>query len=258
LNSENLTFSQRLSDKRITQANDLLGVKVIQKLIGYALFLLGATRSRISSSLNMAPGSVRSLILSVNRKGLPALEDQRSKISYFRPPPSPLITLALEAREDCLRVKSGSENFQIDIPASNIVQKKVILLTLLQNGLLKQSEVAEALNLSQDRTGKLVDILQRKDVKGIIDRRHGQKNDYRFTPDVKAELIQQFVIDIYTQGKTSGEQLALHLNQRCELVLSPRSILHHLSALGLNRIKTSLLANLTELKKNSEYIKMEA
>lgn len=249
MNCENLTFSQYLSDKRITQARNLLGVKVIQKLIGYALFLLGATRSSISSSINMAPGSVRSLILSLNRKGLPALEDQRSKTSSFRPPPSSHITLNLHAHGDCLRVKSESGDLQIDTPESNIVQKKVLLLSLLQNNLLELSEVAEALNLSQNRTLKLADILQRSDVEGILDRRQGQKKDYRFTPDVKAELIQQFVIDILTHGKTSGEQLALHLNQRCGLVLSPRSILHHLSALGLTQIKTSLLVNLTELKK---------
>ncbi len=249
MNCENLTFSQHLSEKRITQARNLLGVKVIQKLIGYALFLLGATRNSISSSINMAPGSVRSLILSVNRKGLPALEDQRSKTSSFRSPPPSSISLSLQLHEDCLRVKSGSGNLQIDIPESNNVQKKVFLLTLLQNDLLELSEVAEALNLSRNRTLKLADILLCKDFEGILDRRQGQKKDYRFTPEVKAELIQQFVIDILTQGKTSGEQLALHLNQRCELVLSPRSILHHLSALGLTRIKTSLLANLTELKK---------
>ena len=250
MNSENLTFSQKLRDKRIAQAQSLLGSKVIQKLIGYALFLLGATRSNISSYLNIAPGSVRSLILSVNRKGLPALEDQRSKTSSFRPSSPPLqITLGIESSEDYLRVKSKTGGLQIDIPESNIIQKKVLLLTLLNNGLLKSSEVADALNLSQDRIKKISGSLQCKDVTGILDQRQGQKKDYRFTPDIKAELIQQFVIDVVTQGKASGEQLALHLNQRCELVLSPRSILHHLSALGLSQIKTSLPAHLAELKK---------
>lgn len=250
MNSENLTFSQARSDKRIAQAQNLLGVKVIRKLIGYALFLMGATRSSISSYLNMAPGSVRSLILSVNRKGLPALEDQRSKTSSFRPPSPPLqVTLGIESREGYLCVKSKTGDLQIDIPKSNIIQKKVLLLTLLNNGLLKPSEVADAIGLSQDRTKKIAGALQCKDVTGILDQRQGQKKDYRFTPDIKAEIIQQFVIDVVTQGKTSGEQLARHLNQRCELVLSPRSILHHLSALGLSQIKTSLPANLAEFKK---------
>ncbi|MCP3967409.1 MAG: hypothetical protein GY749_36180 [Desulfobacteraceae bacterium] len=249
MNSEKLTFSKRLSEKRIKRAMDLLGSKVVQKWMGYALFLLGATRSDISSSLDMAPGSVRSLILAVNRKGLPALEDQRSKTSTFLPPSSLQATLALETRENSLRVKSETGEFEIEIPMANIVQKKVFLLTLLQNKLLRKSVVAETLNLSQDRTGKLAGILRSEDVKGIFDRRQGQKQDYLFTPAVKAELIQQFVLDIMTQGKTSGEQLARHLNQRCELVLSPRSILHHLSTLGLTQIKTSLPEKLAELKK---------
>lgn len=253
MNSENLKFSQRLSEKRIEHAKKLLSAKVVQKLIAYTLFLLGASRSNISLSMNMPPGSVRSLILAVHRKGLPAFEDKRSRISAFLPPPSPKTVLRLEEHEECLRVKSEAGDLEIDIPRFNIGQKKVFLLTLLQNKFLNKKEVAEVLNLSQDRTGKLAGVLRNKDVKGIIDRRRGQKRDYLFTPDVKAELIQQFVIDIVTRGKISGEQLALHINQRCELALSPRSILHHLSALGLNRIKTSLPAKLAETKKNAKH-----
>jgi hypothetical protein len=249
LNSENLVFSQKLSERRVHQAKDLLGVKVIQKLIGYALFLLGVTRSNISSYLDMAPGTLRSLILAVNKNGLSAFEDRRSKTSTFLPPSSTQISLGMEVRNDSLRVKSETGGFKIDIPKSNNTQIKVFLLTLLQNKLLNKRDVAETLNLSQDRTGKLAGILQKEDVRGILDRRQGQKQNYRFTPAVKAELIQQFVLDIVTHGKTSGEQLARHLKQRCELSLSPRSILHHLSDLGLTRIKTSLPEKLEEFKK---------
>jgi hypothetical protein len=249
MNCENITFSQQLCNQRIAPAEALLGSKVVRKILGYALFLLGATRSTISSFLDMPPGSVRSLVLAMNKKGLPALEDQRSGNSSFKPPTPPKITPELEEHDTCLRVNFGIGTLPVNIPVSNTTQKKVVLLTLLQNGLLKPSEAAKALALSADRVGKLAKALQRNDVEAILDRRRGQQQDYRFTPDIKAELIQQFVIDIVVHGKTSGDLLAQHLNKRCGLTLSPRSILNHVSALGLSRIKSSLPVHLTERKK---------
>jgi len=124
-------------------------------------------------------------------------------------------------------------------------------LSLLNSGLLEHSEVADALHLSVDRTEKLARKLEQEDVKGILDQRQGQRQDYRFTPEIKAELIQQFVIEAVAQRPTGGEQLAKKLKERCQLTLSAGSILSHLSKLGLPAIKDSLSEHLTEAKKKS-------
>ncbi len=68
---------------------------------------------------------------------------------------------------------------------------------------------------------------------------------------MKAQLIEQFVVDLVTDGRVSGRQLAEHLQQRCDVVLSERSIRDHLRKLGLSRIKRSLPGLLKEAKKNS-------
>ena len=68
---------------------------------------------------------------------------------------------------------------------------------------------------------------------------------------MKAQLIEQFVVDLVTDGRVSGRQLADHLQQRCDVVLSERSIRDHLGKLGLSRIKRSLPGLLKEAKKNS-------
>ena len=250
MNCANLIFSQKLHDQRIAQAESLLGTNIVRKILGYALFLLGTPRSSISSAIGMPEGSVRSLILAFNQRGLLAFEDQRSKTSSFKALPSRASTPTLEEMDSHLRINFGMGDTVLDIPSSNVLQKRVLLLTLLNNGLLKRSEVATALNLSSDRTGKLATKLQQQDVDAILDQRRGQQQDYRFPPEVKAELIQQFVIDIVTHGKVSGEQLASHLDERCQLTLSPRSILHHVSALGLADLKKSLPEHFSELKKN--------
>ena len=249
MNSENMAFSEGLRRQRMAHAEGLLGAKVVNRMLAYALFLLGATRSVIASFLGMPPGTVRSVVRAMHKTGLPALEDQRSKTSSFKAPAPTEITPSIEAGEGCLRVQLGVGDRSMDIPDCNTVQKRVVLLTLLHNGLLGASEVAEALELSTDRTDKLARALQRNDVEAILDHRRGQQKDWRFTPEVKAELIQQYVLDTVEQGKTSGEQLARHLNERCQIELSPRSILHHVSALGLSLIKTTLPAHLDDLKK---------
>jgi biotin operon repressor len=249
MNCDNLRLDENLRKKRITQAQGILGAEVVNKLLGYGLFLLGALRSEIASFINMPPGSVRSLVRAMHHKGLPALEDQRSKISSFKPAAPAISTPTLSTVDSSLRIDLGLPNLTIEIPAFNPLQKRIVLLTLLANGLLSRHEVAKALNLSEDRTAKLARCLQEQDIQGVIDQRQGQQQDYRFTPEIKSELIQQFVLDVVDQGRTSGEQLAENLKKRCNLTLSPRTILHHVSSLGLKRISKSLPDQLNEIKK---------
>jgi hypothetical protein len=251
MDCENLSFSRSLHQQRIARAESLFGPKVVRKILGYALFLLGAKRSVISATLGMAAGSLRSLILAMNNRGLSGFEDQRCRTSSFKPPAIIQAIPSIEEEGALLKVNFGVNDFALNVPAGNTIQKRVVLLTLLNDGNLTRLQVADALNLSADRVGKLAAALQQQDVTGILDQRQGQQQDYRFSPEVKAELIQQFVIDIVGQGHTSGEQLARNLNERCDLELSPRSILHHLSKMGLSKIKSSLPDYLATLKKTS-------
>jgi len=248
MNCDSLSFSQKLSEQRIRQAETLLGKKIVRKILAYALFLLGVNRSSISNFLNIAPGSIRSLVQAIKLRGLAGLEDQRSNTSSFKPPRPEQIVPTLEANDSGLKVDFNVGNLLLRIPKSNPIQKRVVLLSLANNRLLERSTVADALGLSIDRTGKLARTLEQEDVKGILDQRQGQRQDYRFTPQIKAELIQQFVVD---QHPTGGEQLAKKIEERCQLSLSPRSILSHLSRLGLSSIKDSLPEHLAAVKKNS-------
>jgi repressor of nif and glnA expression len=68
---------------------------------------------------------------------------------------------------------------------------------------------------------------------------------------VKSQLILQFILDLVSEGKTSGKLLSEHIKERSELELSERSIRYHVDQLGLNEIKKEVSACLTNLKKNS-------
>ena len=86
MNCKALSFSPKLSDQRLKQAEALFGRKIVSKLLAYTLFLLGVNRSAISSNLNIPQGSIRSLILAIKNRGLAGFEDQRTKTSSFKPP----------------------------------------------------------------------------------------------------------------------------------------------------------------------------
>jgi len=254
MNCQSLEFSPRSSHERLKKARSLLGDKLLGRFLALALFLFGVKRSSIAAALELPVGTVHSLMTRFHHKGLPSLLDHRFK-NPLAPLPSQATPLtlkpSLQISESELFISFGDGLAGIRIPSDNPLQARVLLLTFLSNGLLSKQDVSRALKLSSDRTGKLARQLIKEDIDAILDKRKGQLADYMFTPEVKGEVAQQFVVDLLTRGKTTGESLAQHLQQRCQLTLSPRTILFHLEKMGLNLIKNSLSALVVGGKKNS-------
>ena len=254
MNCDQFDFSSKLSNKRILQARNIFGDRVVDRILAWALFLLGASKPMICSALDFKPGTLRTLLYRLQNQGLDAFEDRRSKTSSFKPkvsvaPAKPLKVSLLEKDSD-YQICFG-DSLHLQIPTSNPILLKAILLCLFNNRLLNRHEVAKVLRLSEDRVGKLAKNLAEEDVTGLLDQRRGQQQDYVFTPTVKGELVQQFVIDMVQDGKMSGEGLSKHLKERCQYDLSPRSILYHLRNMGLSNIKSTLPALVEKAKKNS-------
>ncbi|MCP4990690.1 MAG: hypothetical protein GY928_32995, partial [Colwellia sp.] len=57
MNYKLLSFSQELAQQRINKAVTLFGSKIVYKILGYALFLLGMHKPSISLFLNVKEGS---------------------------------------------------------------------------------------------------------------------------------------------------------------------------------------------------------
>lgn len=248
INCQSPLFSKKLQEQRITQAQSILGIKVVKHFICFALYLLGIDRKSISDLLNTPPGTIRSIIRAILHDGLSALEDRRSHSSSFLPPQEKGMKIDIHMKEQSVIIDFGASG-QLKIPRQNTLQIKVILFTLLQNRLLSTSDVSNVLGFSTVHILNLTRKLHTDDITVLIDKRQGQKQGYRFTPDVKAELIQQFVLDIVTSGKSSGKLLAKHLLERCMLTLSERSIRDNINKLGLSKIKKSLPQLIAKLKK---------
>jgi len=247
-----LTFSSAHSDKRIQAASRALGDGVVRRVLAFALFLMGAKREEIARHLSMPLGTLFSLLTRMVQHGLPAIEDRRHRHSDFRPPAehrAALLDVTLEQSRVVLDFGAGGPT--VSIPLSNDLQTKVFLLTLLQNGVLERARVAELLQYSSTHVARMARRLADGDVHALLDQRQGQQQDYRVTPEVKAELVQQFVVDVIARGRTSGEAIADELQERCQITVPARTVRHHLARMGLLAIRHSLPELLSTVKKTS-------
>ena len=250
IDCRSVSFSAPLQQRRVGQARRILGEKVVDRILCFALYLLGFERSSIAELTDSPAGTVRSIIRAVLHGGVPACEDRWRRSSTFLPPQPEGMKITVGRQEQGVSVDFEGKG-RIQIPGENSLQARVVLLTLLGGGLVGTPDVSEVLGLSTVHTLNLARALEREDIRALIDKREGQKQEYRFTEEVKAELIQQFVLDIVAEGRASGRSLSEHLLDRCELRLSERSIRDQLGKLGLSRIKDSLPNLLSDLKKTS-------
>jgi hypothetical protein len=62
------------------------------------------------------------------------------------------------------------------------------------------------------------------DVEAILDKRRGQLQDYRIGPDLKGQMIVQFVLELAEGGKASGAAVA-RSSHKSDCQKSPRDTL---------------------------------
>lgn len=252
INCQNPNFSPRLSKNRTDQAQQTLGSVAVQRILCFALYLLGLNRKAIGQSLGIPAETAKSIIKAVNRDGLAALEDRRRRFSTFLPkvqPEPPPITL--REKEDHIVVDLGVSGRYLKLSRQDPLQLKTVLLSMFNNDLLSKREVAEAIKLTPSHTATLARRLNEEGARSLVDRRQGQKQEYRVTAPVKAELVQQFAVDIITSGQTSGSKISTELKERCNISVPARTVRHHLAQMGLREIKQSLPQLLAVVKKTS-------
>jgi len=252
INCQNLIFSPRLSKNRTDQAQQTLGLVVVQRILCFGLYLLGLNRRAIGQSLNIPSETAKSIIKAVNKDGLGALEDRRRRFSTFLPKarPDPL-PITLREEEDHIVVDFGVSGRYLKLSRQDPLQLKTVLLSMFNNGLLSKQQVAKAIKLTPSQTATLARRLDEEGALSLVDRRQGQKKEYRVTAPVKAELVQQFAVDIITSGQTSGSKISTELKDRCNIAVPARTVRHHLAQMGLREIKQSLPQLLAVVKKTS-------
>jgi len=252
LDCQNINFSIRSSQQRVDVANKTLGKDVVQKILCFSLYLLGASGKSISTSLNTAPDTVKSSIKRVQQNGVAAFNDRRYKkdsVVYTKPTTNDFYSVSIKT--DYVKIHVANSQKTISIPTQNKLQIKIFLLTLLDAGLITLQEVSKVLDYSTNHLQFLNKRLHDNDAYALIDKRKGQQEEFKFTPEVKSELILQFILDLANENKTSGELLSAHIKERSDIELSARSIRFHIERLGLGKIKKEVSDCLGKIKKNS-------
>ena len=85
IDCQNLFFSPQLSENRLSHAVEAFSLGVLQRILCYALYLLGLNRSAIGRTLGIPSETAKSIIKAVSKEGLVAFEDRRRRSSTFLP-----------------------------------------------------------------------------------------------------------------------------------------------------------------------------
>ena len=226
-----LNYSNIHRSNRLFKARNILGARVVNRLIAFTLFLFGANRKDIAEYLEIPFDTLLSFLTRVTKNGLSGFDDRRTKSQ--QQPDFDKIDLTCSIKENQIELHFGDKSKTIHIPKNNPLQLKAILLTFLDNGMISKKTAAETLGCSCGNTDKLLNKMRTDDISVLVDKRKGQQKDYVFTPEIKSELIVQFSTNAALGKSTSGSTLANDLKERTQLDLSGRSIRMHLSKLGL-------------------------
>lgn len=269
-NRPNVNFSPLKAEKRIRKANALLGKNVVRWIIGFALFLLGAKRKAVSDLLGTHYETLNSFIRRIWNDGTKALEDRRTSCATLQTPQTPQTTQTTQTpqtpteralckptaiiQEDEIVVHfphKSSVQMRIPYTNTNKTVAKAVLLTLLENQILDSQTVADILGYGRNYALYLKRKMMAGSTEVLLDGRQGQKHDYVFNPQIKAELILQWAANAIVGKSTSSEKLAIDLEERCSLHLPPSTIRYHIQKLGLKNIEVTLPEIIRRLKKNS-------
>jgi hypothetical protein len=248
-----IEFSPEKSQERITRALRAFQPGELNKILAFSIYLLGAKRRSAADVVGMPDESVKTAVRVALRDGFSALRDRRCS-SVDRVPEACKAERRLSARreDECCVVDFGVQEKELRIPLTHRIETRTVLLSLLNAELLSTMEVAAALGLSCSHCRELAGKLSSHDVvEALVDKRQGQKQDYRVGPEKKAEIIQQFAARVVTGQSTSSDVLAEVVNADSEMRLSPRTVRWHMEKLGLGSIKRTLPELVRTLKKNS-------
>ncbi|MHA1875717.1 MAG: hypothetical protein ACTSUC_04650 [Promethearchaeota archaeon] len=243
LNIRDFIFNQKRSKLRLDKAKKFFGEKVLVNILCLCLYLFGMKRNIIALILGISENTVRAKIRIFFMDGADSLHDRRERggvenIKQQAPASNLRGNITVEKNAAVTIINLGET--PLTIPNTNHLQIKVVLLTLVENKLITKSEGSRILNISSNHISHLCNNLTEKDITCLIDHRKGLQKEYKFTPEVKSELIEEFVVSSLMGRSISGRSIAEHLSKKMQVFVSERSARLHMQKLGINRIKKSL------------------
>ncbi len=246
-----IEFSPEKSQERINRALQIFPQKLLMRILAFALHLQGTKRKDIAKLVGMPDESVKTFLRLVSRDGFFALRDRRtSATSSVAVSPPSLPHPCVHRDQDEWIINFGIHDKTLSIPSTHSVQARTVILSLLNAKALSAQECATALGISVAHCRELARKLADRDVaQSLLDKREGQRTNYRVGPEQKVEIIRQWVARIVTGHSTSSDVLTKQVNERTQSRLSARTVRWHIRELGLVNIQDTLPQLISSLKK---------
>ena len=175
---QRMQFSPEKSQERITRALRVFPEGVLNKMLAFSIYLLGAKRQSAAKLVGMPDESMKTMIRVTLCDGFVALRDRRYSDSERRPEVCTTELRISARREDEFYVVDfGVPAKEMRIPLSHKIEARTVLFSLLNANLLSITEVATALKLSSQHTRELAGKLSSDDVmEALVDK--GDSNCY--------------------------------------------------------------------------------
>jgi hypothetical protein len=225
-----------LGEKRLEKAAQILGKDVLQRLLIFALYILGFNREFVARLFGYQVSGVKALVDRILSNGLEGFYDRR-KSQTAEEKPSNFISETEEHKQIII------SNAVLSVPKDDVLARKIVGVTLVESGILSNLEGAKILGYTPQAFGRLRERYKIKGSYGLIDQRQGQKSDYKVTPEVKAEIIYQICTRVKEGISVSSEDISAVVNERFpeSQKISPRTIRHHLTQWGFPQVKRKLV-----------------
>jgi len=241
--------SQALARTRLNKAIAALGEEVVRRIVGFGLFLIGFPRESVANSLGFTTAGLKSLVDQVLKDGVARFLDRRKKQPYpsigkAEPakPAKPQFEIGLE--EGFVKVKLSGP-CELTIREGDRLGRKVLAMILGDSGLISQRKGAGLIGCQPLAVSKNLQLYRQEGSQGLVDRRVGQRREYKFTTSIKGELIYAFTMDILRECMTSQGTITSHLEETFNRPFSTRTVSYHLAKTGLNDIKKRLISDIT-------------
>ena len=234
---------------RINHAVKSLGEDVVNRILGYSLYLFGFPYDFISSKIGLSEAGLKTLAQQVNKNGISRFQDKRWKTgcSYLK-------ENVTEANETANinyneQVNGYAEfeiigNVSIKVRKDDILGKKILTLLFMESGILMQKDVAIIMNCQPLSVRKNFKKFQTSGSKGLLDRRCGQAKDYKFDEKVIFEIFKKIISSVFDMETPTKTNITKHLNEIFSQKFSERATALHLKKMGLTDNKKDLISEI--------------
>ncbi|MEA3378802.1 MAG: hypothetical protein U9Q69_04135 [Nanoarchaeota archaeon] len=253
MDCQKIAFSQNQSQKRMKKVLQVMPVQVLKKLLFFSLYVLGARLNTIASLVHMPTESGKTTINRVMKDGLPAFHDRRKSVYELPLLDKQSHKTSVSIHEGFCIIKFGESGCQLKIQQSHRVHLRAVLLSLMHADLLSIQTVSSVLGITKAHCRELSAKLAKNGATQVlVDKRKGQKQDFRVDLSIKAELIKHFSARAVTGHSISSQVLTQIINNSLNVCISSRTIRWHMHKMGLAKIKKALPELAGTLKKTAE------